>query len=104
MISNDTWFGTSWGPRQHLEMAAMRALENSRYMLRATNNGFSAIIDEQGRILSMSDQFSPDQVLTGEVSLFNGQTPWTRWGNWPLLILCTALLIIPAARRSHRSG
>ncbi len=47
-ISNDTWFGASWGPLQHLEMAQMRAHENGRYMIRATNNGVSAIINARG--------------------------------------------------------
>ena len=56
-ISNDTWFGASIGPLQHLQMAAMRALENGRYMVRATSNGVSAIIDERGQILSRTPQF-----------------------------------------------
>jgi apolipoprotein N-acyltransferase len=93
-ISNDTWFGASWGPLQHLEMASMRALENGRYMVRATNTGVSAIIDEKGNILSRTPQFEAT-ILEGEIQVFEGRTPFSRWGSWPVLILCISLLILP---------
>ena len=98
-ISNDTWFGDSWGPRQHMEMAAMRALENGRYMLRSTNNGFTGIIDEKGNILTVSTQFD-EQVLTSEIELFEGNTPYTRWGDWPLLVL--SLLVFLTNQRTSK--
>lgn len=91
-ISNDTWFGRSWGPPQHLQMAAMRARENGRYMARATNNGISALINERGEIVTSVPQFVAT-TLTGTVELFTGRTPWSRWGDWPLLALCGLLLL-----------
>lgn len=101
-ISNDTWFGSSWGPPQHLQMAAMRALENGRYLLRATNNGLSAIIDQRGHIITQSTQFDP-QVLTGELRLFEGRTPFSRWGSWPVLLLSLSILAVAAARARRKS-
>ena len=92
-ISNDTWFGASWGPLQHLQMAAMRALENGRYLLRATNNGVSAIIDEKGHIVARTEQFQAE-VLQGQLQVFRGQTPFSVWGSWPVLLFCAALLIV----------
>jgi len=92
-ISNDTWFGASWGPLQHLEMAAMRALENGRYMIRATNNGVSAIINEKGQITARSGQFTAE-VLRGELQVMTGRTPFSYWGTWPILLICTGLLIL----------
>jgi apolipoprotein N-acyltransferase len=83
-ISNDTWFGASFGPLQHLQMAAMRALENGKYMVRATNNGVSAIINEKGQILSRTEQFEV-AVLTDEVKIFSGRTPFSRWGSYPII-------------------
>ncbi len=92
-ISNDTWFGTSWGPHQHLQMAAMRARENGRYMVRATNNGISALINERGEIVAQAPQFEA-ATLSGTVQLFTGRTPWSRWGDWPLLVLSGLLLLM----------
>jgi len=68
-ISNDAWFGDSFAPHQHLQMTRMRSLETGRYMLRATNTGISAIINEKGKILLQSPQFKP-HALSGRVELF----------------------------------
>lgn len=56
-ISNDAWYGTSSAPRQHLHLSLMRAVEQSRFMPRATNTGYSIFIDPVGR-------------TTGETPLF----------------------------------
>jgi apolipoprotein N-acyltransferase len=90
-ISNDTWFGTSWGPHQHMQMAAMRALENGRWLARATNNGITALVDHRGVIVAQAPQFEAT-TLSGTVQLMSGRTPWSRWGNWPLLLVCGLLL------------
>jgi len=90
-VSNDAWFGDSIAPHQHLQMARMRALETGRYMLRATNTGISAIINEKGDVLKKSIQFNPD-VLTAEVPLFSGITPYARFGDMPVIIMALLLL------------
>ena len=49
-ITNDAWFGNSSGPKQHLNIARMRALENNIPLIRVSNNGISAKISKNGKI------------------------------------------------------
>lgn len=90
-ISNDAWFGASLGPLQHMQIAQMRALETGRYLIRATNNGVSALVNNKGEITGKTDQFV-QQTLEGEVELRRGQTPFMRWGSEPIVFLCLLLV------------
>jgi len=51
-VSNDGWYGEGGAPRQHLNMARMRAVENDRWLLRDTNTGITAVIDPFGRVVA----------------------------------------------------
>ncbi|MBS0396496.1 MAG: apolipoprotein N-acyltransferase, partial [Proteobacteria bacterium] len=88
-VSNDAWFGDSTAPHQHLQITRMRALEAGRWMIRATNNGISALIDAHGAVVARSRQFVPE-VLRGSVVPYRGLTPYAVVGNWPVLALCFA--------------
>jgi len=99
-VSNDAWFGDSLAPHQHLQMARMRSMETARPMLRATNNGVSAIIDARGRVLATSPQFQV-AVLDGEVQPRSGATPYVRTGNAPVLLL-SALALALCGWRARR--
>lgn len=90
-ISNDAWFGTSAGPLQHLQMVQMRALENGRWFMRATNTGVTAIIDHRGQIVERAPQFER-LVLRGNVQARVGNTPFMVMGHYPILILISLLL------------
>ncbi|MFV8819504.1 apolipoprotein N-acyltransferase [Haliea sp. E17] len=92
-VSNDSWFGHSIGPLQHLQMAQMRALENGRYLIRGTNNGVSAIIDHRGRIVAQSEQFV-STVLTGQVEPMLGKTPFGSFGTHPIVLTCFVGLLL----------
>ncbi len=96
-LSNDTWFGTSIGPAQHMQIAQMRAVELGRSLLRATNNGITAVVDHRGRITARLPQFEAD-VLVAEFELRSGSTPYQRIGYWPVGILMALLLLV--ARRA----
>jgi apolipoprotein N-acyltransferase len=86
-ISNDSWFGRSIGPIQHLEMAQFRAAENRKYMVRGTNNGVTAVIDPRGLIQESSERFV-ETVLSSHIYPMQGLTPFARFGSLPALGLC----------------
>jgi apolipoprotein N-acyltransferase len=91
-VSNDAWFGDSLAPHQHLEIARMRALENGRYLLRATNTGISAIIDERGRVLGTVASFVRGDFVA-DVQPYVGATPFSRFGNWVAIGLAVLLVV-----------
>jgi apolipoprotein N-acyltransferase len=86
-FSNDAWFGNSIAPIQHLQISQMRALEAGRYMLRATNTGVTAVINPRGEVLSQLPLFTTGS-LEHEVWGYGGATPYVRWGNYAVLLLC----------------
>jgi len=92
-LSNDAWFGDSFAPHQHLEMARMRALETGRYMVRSTNTGISAIIDPKGRITYQAPQFEV-ATLAANVQSYSGATPYVRIGNLPAILFCFVIATI----------
>jgi apolipoprotein N-acyltransferase len=51
-ITNDAWFGDSWGPLQHFSMSVFRAVETRKYLIRVSNRGISGVIDTRGRIIA----------------------------------------------------
>ncbi len=101
-VSNDAWFGDSIAPHQHLEIARARSLEAGRYTVRATNNGISAFIGPDGRLLQTVPQFQY-ATLTMDVAPMTGATPYSRAGNWPVVSASLALLAW-CAWRSRREG
>jgi apolipoprotein N-acyltransferase len=92
-ISNDAWFGNSIGPLQHFQMARMRALENGRYLVRATNNGVSGIIGPTGDVLVTGGRFTRE-VITGEVKPMQGHTPFAHWRSLPVVFACAISLVV----------
>jgi apolipoprotein N-acyltransferase len=101
-VSNVAWFGDSLAPEQHLRMSRMRALESGRYMLRATNTGVTAIIDQRGVVQARLPDFR-EGVLNGQAQGYSGATLYVRCGNW-ITVMAATLLLAGAllARRARR--
>jgi apolipoprotein N-acyltransferase len=92
-LSNDAWFGKSIGPLQHMEIARMRALELGKPVIRATNNGLTAVTDYLGHITAQVPQFET-AVLRAEITSTTGETPYRQVGTWPLYIWVVLSLIV----------
>src|SRR5277367_4363307 len=92
-ISNDGWFGRSSAPAQHLMMARVRAVENRRWLLRDTNNGFTVSVDPYGRIVA---QLAPD--IRGELEapydFRNDLTVYSRFGDWWAWLCVLASIVL----------
>ncbi len=91
-ISNDGWFGKSAARGQHLSMVRMRAAENRRWILRATNDGITATIDPAGRLRSTLPPYTEAASYTG-FSYVSALTFYTRFGDWFALV-CAAVAIL----------
>jgi apolipoprotein N-acyltransferase len=98
-ITNDAWFGTSSGPYQHFDQAAMRAIEQGRYLARAANTGISGFVDPYGRVISQTNLFEP-AVQVAELRLLQGRTVYGRIGDSVAYAgLAITLLVIALGRR-----
>ena len=97
-ISNDAWFGDSLGPKQHMAIAQMRALETQRYLLRSTNTGITALVNHKGEILK---QLPTNQraTLTALAQTRQGSTPFMLFGLWPLFLTSIFILLLGLYRR-----
>ncbi len=100
-VSNDAWFGMTPGPYQHFEQARLRAIEEGLPMIRATNNGISAIIDPVGKTVTFLP-LGVRGVLDGALPLALSNTIYARHGNVMACLL--ALLGLIGAFMLHRRG
>jgi apolipoprotein N-acyltransferase len=80
-LSNDGYFGGSAAHEQHLELVRMRAAENARWIIRATNDGITATIDPSGRVTERLRPFT-QLSATMRYGTSRNRTPYTRHGDW----------------------
>jgi apolipoprotein N-acyltransferase len=99
-VTNNAWYGDSSAPHQHLQISRLRALEAGRYLIRAANDGITALIGPQGQVIARLPQFQ-EAVLRGEVQPMGGLTPYARCGNYPVIGGAGMLLAWAIWRRRH---
>ena len=107
-ISNDAWYDFTSAPMQHLHLSLMRAVEQGRFVVRATNSGITAFLDPLGGIHALgeaSDSWAlfKDGALTGTVLALRSHTPYFYVHPWlpALAALMLAALCWPLLRRSR---
>ena len=91
-ISNDSWFGDSSAPLQHLSMAIFRSIENRRYILRSTSNGISAVISSSGEITYQSPSHTKDTFIA-KFKYLTKKTFFTKYG-YIFPFLCIIIVVI----------
>jgi apolipoprotein N-acyltransferase len=104
-VTNDAWYGHTSAPHQHLAMAAFRAVENGKYLVRAANTGITAVVDPHGRVLEKTALFDRT-VLVRDVPLVPGTTFYARHGDvfaWACLGAAVALTATTFGPRTRRT-
>lgn len=99
--SNDAWYGPSFGGMQHFQMGRLRAVETGRWLLRAGNDGVTAIVDPYGRVTARIPQHQAG-FLSGTFAFLQGQTPYVRLGDWAVALAGAVGLFGLLRRRKNR--
>ncbi|HEX7421596.1 MAG TPA: nitrilase-related carbon-nitrogen hydrolase, partial [Thermoanaerobaculia bacterium] len=80
-ITNDAWYDGTSAPRQHLNQARLRAIEDDRYLLRAGTTGISALVDPAGKVLQEIPMGRSGTILA-QFQPRHSSTPYVRFGDW----------------------
>jgi apolipoprotein N-acyltransferase len=92
LLTNDAWYGPSFGGRQHFALGRLRAVETGRWLLRAGNDGITASIDPYGRVVAALPPHR-EGFLLAPYALKKGETPYVRLGDWAVGVALTFFLL-----------
>lgn len=101
-VTNDAWFGISSGPYQHFHQAKIRAIEEGLPLVRAANNGISAVVDPFGRIIRQLP-LGAEGVLDSPLPQAVASTIYARLGDSFSGIIVAMFLLIVLRYRSKRA-
>ena len=94
-ISNDTWFGKSIGPYHHLDITRVRAIENNKWIIRSTNDGFSAIITNNGTIVDIIEKGITGVINSG-INIEKERSLYNIYGYFIPYLLSILIIVISA--------
>ena len=95
--TNSATFGMSAESAQQLSITRVRAIEHGRNIASVSTTGYSAVIDHTGKVLQQTSMGTAD-TIRAEIGLIEGQTPRAAAGDWALIGVLVALLVV--ARRA----
>jgi len=95
-LTNDSWYGKTTEPTEHLALASFRSIEHRRSLVRSTNTGISAFVDPVGRIVTRSGIWTRE-TLVGRVPMMQGRTVYALLGDW-IGWVCALLALIGIGR------
>lgn len=102
-LTNDAWYGRTVAPWQHARLAQWRAIETRRSLVRVTNTGVTAVINAKGEIAQTLPVFTAG-VLTQSVEIMEGQTLYSRFGDWfAWLITLASVIVLVQPRKKVRT-
>ncbi len=99
-ITNDAWFGDTTEPWIHLALSEFRAIEQRRFLARATNSGVSAIIDPVGRVVRHTET-GREEAIRAPIAWLRGRTPYNVWGDGPWWLATAAIVAMGLASRKR---
>ncbi len=101
-MTDDSWYGDTVEPTEHLALATFRSIEHRRALVRTTNTGISAIVDPAGRITRSISQWTKGSIV-GEVPMLQGRTFYAVTGDWfGYLCIILALTMIGRTYQATR--
>ena len=103
-LTNDSWFGPTFEPKQHMIMTLARTIEVRRPLIRSTNTGFTSAALADGSILAPGPLYK-NWVGFFEINLLKNapKTFYTQFGDWLLLPIFILFLLFITFFRSPRA-
>ena len=95
-LTNDSWYGKTTEPIEHLALASFRSIEHRRSLVRSTNTGISAFVDPVGRIVTRSGIWTRE-TLIDSVPMMQGRTIYALLGDW-LGWICAVIVLAGIGR------
>jgi apolipoprotein N-acyltransferase len=97
-ITNDAWYDGTSAPRQHLNQARLRAVEDDRYLLRAATTGISAFVDPSGRVVA-EIPMNKQGIIYASFEPRHSETPYVRFGDWFAWVACVVTVMAVSRRK-----